>query len=1162
MQCKPYVGGGIMKTLALAFVAIALLPGGAFSQPIEISTPDQLQAISANLAGNYILVNDIDLTGFPWVAIGHTGQNGFTGTFDGDYHIINGLTAADTDTEDSLYKNCSLFGVLGKGGVVKNVGLTNVNVSAGWYCAALVGDVYGEVTNCFAINGTVSVAGNCGNTGSLIGMTREGGSVSNCYSTLEFILPASSDWPGIHGGFIGHVSGPVTNCYYAGVITPTGDVSGGGFFGNGAGVLTSCYFDVEVGGIAGLDAAGSTTEGGRTTDEMMQQATYVDWDFAEVWSIDEGQDYPVLSMFLPPNPQAGGPSPKDGGIIDCPNAVLGWTPGEYADTHDVYFGVSFDEVNDATNLDPMGPDQVYRARQSAADYAIAETLEYGQTYYWRIDEVNAPPTAGTIYGGEVWQFTVAASYEIPGTSITATADSSDADQGPDKTIDGSGLDEADLHSTELTDMWVSAEAGVGDPWIKYEFDKEYKLDKLLVWNHNSPLESMIGIGIKGALIEYSTDGQTWQSLGGTVQFDRAPGTAGYGGGTPVDLGGIVAKYVKITAQSNWGGIVRAAGLSEVRFLYVPMRARTPDPADEAAGVAYDTTLSWSPGRDAVSHDVYLSTNREAFVDGSVTPISVAADDVCAAGYSPELVLNQTYYWRVNEFDGEKTWEGDVWRFSTEEYRVVDDMTSYGEVDEMGVPEGRAWFVWRDGEGWLTPEHPAKGGNGTGAVVDRYTPEDYETPQSLWYSYDNDGRNYFGTSNKKFYSEVTANISDLPIGGDWTAAGVKALSIHFYGDANNIATEQLYVKVNGAKVLYDGDMADIAEASWHQWNIDLSLLATDLTNVTQITIGFGDENNTVARDARGIVFFDDIRLYSSRCILANRDPAFARVDYVQDCAIDYRELEAMLQNWLAVAAPAGTVPNGDFEELYKPRTMIAGQVADGAWSQGVGPDCPIDSGTYAFSDGTTGDVADIAGWVGYDRDGWLDIGIFPNGSYDRDQTTGNLQGSIGIAHNATEGGAMSYLSNGGDWENPAGGLIVSDAPLGNVENGTYTLSMVANGSATPVVLHLLAGGVELTPASSVNPPLTEEWQEFSRTYDSGSLAGHIGQPLTIALGVGRNATGTQSRFDDVKLFHSPGPLPTQMPRLPARRADLDDDKKIDFNDFAKLATWWLDDQLWP
>jgi len=91
---------------------------------------------------------------------------------------------------------------------------------------------------------------------------------------------------------------------------------------------------------------------------------------------------------------------------------------------------------------------------------------------------------------------------------------------------------------------------------------------------------------------------------------------------------------------------------------------------------------------------------------------------------------------------------------------------------------------------------------------------------------------------------------------------------------------------------------------------------------------------------------------------------------------------------------------------------------------------------------------------------------------------------------------------------------------------------------------------------VNPVLSDDWQEFSRTYDSASLVGFLGEPLTIRMGVGRGASGTQTRFDNVTLFHSPEPLPIEILRLAGRRADLYEDKKIDFKDFAELAVWWL------
>jgi hypothetical protein len=210
----------------------------------------------------------------------------------------------------------------------------------------------------------------------------------------------------------------------------------------------------------------------------------------------------------------------------------------------------------------------------------------------------------------------------------------------------------------------------------------------------------------------------------------------------------------------------------------------------------------------------------------------------------------------------------------------------------------------------------------------------------------------------------------------------------------------------------------------------------------------------------------------------------------------------------------TVPNGDFETIYKPdSTTITATLSSGGWTQGVGPDCPIDSGQYNFSDQTSGSSADIPGWIGYDRDGWIAEG----GTYGRNQTTGNLQGSVSTGNNHTSGGLNCYLANGGSWGNSAGGLIVSDVSLGNIMSGcTYTLSMYAKGAATPVVLKLLANGTVITPSSSVSPTLSGTFQEFSRTYDAEDLTSYVGQALTIVCGVDRDASGTQTQFDDISL----------------------------------------------
>ncbi|NQU23743.1 MAG: hypothetical protein HQ567_20870, partial [Candidatus Nealsonbacteria bacterium] len=89
------------------------------------------------------------------------------------------------------------------------------------------------------------------------------------------------------------------------------------------------------------------------------------------------------------------------------------------------------------------------------------------------------------------------------------------------------------------------------------------------------------------------------------------------------------------------------------------------------------------------------------------------------------------------------------------------------------------------------------------------------------------------------------------------------------------------------------------------------------------------------------------------------------------------LVAVLMLGSALSNPSSAdvivVPNGGFELIYKPGTDITGDISGGGWTQGVGPDCPIDSGNYLFDDGSTGEVADIPGWIGADRDGWINIG---------------------------------------------------------------------------------------------------------------------------------------------------------------------------------------------
>jgi len=178
---------------------------------------------------------------------------------------------------------------------------------------------------------------------------------------------------------------------------------------------------------------------------------------------------------------------------------------------------------------------------NVADSSFAPgALAFETTYYWRVDEVNAPPDS-TVFKGQVWSFTVEP-YAYLVTGIVATASSSyTADTGPGKTIDGSGLDAAGLHGTADNTMWVSGAAGPKPAWIQYEFDRVYKLNQMRVWNSNQLIESFAGLGAKSVTVEYSTDASTWTTLAGVPEFAQAPGTSGYAYNTTVGFGGAPAR---------------------------------------------------------------------------------------------------------------------------------------------------------------------------------------------------------------------------------------------------------------------------------------------------------------------------------------------------------------------------------------------------------------------------------------------------------------------------------------------------------------------------------------------------------------------------------------------------------------------------------------------
>ena len=206
--------------------------GGTTDSPLEITTAAQLAEIATlvnarenglelflfNNAGAKVslkMTNDIDLSAYTkgegWEPIGNK-DNKFRSAFDGGGYKISNLTINRADGE---YQG--LFGSMGVGALVENLGIENTEIRAKGYAGGVAGEVRGgTVQNCYT---TGSVGGNI-YVGGVLGVVFENSTVQNCYSTVS-IDGASGTFSFMIGGLTGGVyDSTVINCY------ATGNVSG------------------------------------------------------------------------------------------------------------------------------------------------------------------------------------------------------------------------------------------------------------------------------------------------------------------------------------------------------------------------------------------------------------------------------------------------------------------------------------------------------------------------------------------------------------------------------------------------------------------------------------------------------------------------------------------------------------------------------------------------------------------------------------------------------------------------------------------------------------------------------------------------------------------------------------------------------------------------
>lgn len=268
---------------------------------------------SSNNIGFFGVINNASITGLTIADTKVTGKT-YVGTLVG-YVLGTTWDISDCNVKDARVAATSYAG--GLVGCIANVStepIANITVDAevivsGIRAGGIAGSMSGNITNSYVV-GTVQgddyVGGIVGYyvigtleksyfsgavtgdlyVGGLLGTkTSANGTVQNCY-TLGTVTGTNNV-----GGVVGSIGAAISfiNCYSASEIISTGANVYGIYGAKGKGVITNCYYnrtinpDVKV-----------VEENARYTSALKRQANFVDWDFEDIWSIEEYRTYPYL----------------------------------------------------------------------------------------------------------------------------------------------------------------------------------------------------------------------------------------------------------------------------------------------------------------------------------------------------------------------------------------------------------------------------------------------------------------------------------------------------------------------------------------------------------------------------------------------------------------------------------------------------------------------------------------------------------------------------------------------------------------------------------------------------------------------------------------------------------------------------------------------------
>lgn len=341
---------------------------------VKISNSEQLQLINtatnntnSKLVGNYELANNIDASTVPiqgalWNPIGPTGFE-FIGTLDGKGFTVSGLHLDATPSGEA-----GLFGVIGVGGIVRNIGMidpTDPFSPSASRIGALAGINAGTIENSYVRSSSKTISGGSGTqfAGGLVGENT--GTIRNSYANIAVDVGVGSTATA-QGGLVGSNSGTIENSYSMGAVSANA-ASNGGLVGTNTGTLTNSYYNSTT---SGRNDANGTA---KTTAQMTASTVLSDLGFdTAIWQRNAATGYPIFIY-------------DTSGALTVVYVRLNTGSSIYGDTPTLNWGYYSDAAGNSavTNLTPTGVNSVswlYNGNPITLSTTNASATPYSLTY--------------------------------------------------------------------------------------------------------------------------------------------------------------------------------------------------------------------------------------------------------------------------------------------------------------------------------------------------------------------------------------------------------------------------------------------------------------------------------------------------------------------------------------------------------------------------------------------------------------------------------------------------------------------------------------------------------------------------------------------------------------------------------------------------------------